>query len=135
GVHLVALDPNRPPAAGIPTVGATNWTGGRQAAEHLTALGHARVAAIGGTAHQQYSQARLDGFRSALAARGLGTGAVPVRYGNWNRAHATEAARRLLDDPTAPTAVFACSALLALGAFQDLDSPPLRPPGAPRLMA
>lgn len=128
GVHLVVLDPNRPPAAGIPTVGATNWTGGRQAGEHLTALGHTRVAAIGGTAHQQYSQARLDGFRSALAASDPGADAVPVRYGNWNRADAAGAARRLLDHPAVPTAIFACSDLMALGVFDAAAERGLRIP-------
>lgn len=118
GVHLVALDPHTPLPAGIPSVGATNWTGGRQAAEHLISLGHTRVAAIGGVAHHHYSQARLDGFRSALAAHGLDESSTElVRHGNWSRRGAAEAARELLDLPNAPTAVFACSDRMALGIF------------------
>ncbi|MFI6599213.1 LacI family DNA-binding transcriptional regulator [Nonomuraea sp. NPDC050536] len=117
GIHLVALDPHRPLSTGIPTVGATNWTGGRQAAEHLIALGHTRIAAIGGVPHHHYSQARLDGFRSALAVHGLGDGTELVRYGNWGRTEAAAAVVELLDLPNAPTAVFACSDHMALGVF------------------
>lgn len=117
GVPLVALEPHRPVATGIPTIGATDWTGGRQAAEHLLALGHTRVGVIGGVPHHHYSQARLDGFRSALAAQGLAHGAELVRHGNWNRAEAAAAAVELLDLPDPPTAVFACSDHMALGVF------------------
>ncbi|MFJ1707033.1 LacI family DNA-binding transcriptional regulator [Kitasatospora sp. NPDC088346] len=117
GVHLVALDPDRPPPDDVPTVGATNWTGGRQAAEHLIALGHTRIAAVGGAPHHHYGQARLDGFRSALAAHGLRGAAELERHGHWSRTRAADAVRELLALPEPPTAVFACSDHMALGVF------------------
>ncbi|MYS82072.1 LacI family DNA-binding transcriptional regulator [Embleya scabrispora] len=129
GVRMVALDPHRPLSAGIPTVGATNWTGGRQAAEHLITLGHTRIAAIGGVSHHHYSQARLDGFRSALVAHGLDKSAAElVRHGNWSRRGAAEVARELLELPNAPTAVFACSDRMALGVFDVAAERGLRAP-------
>lgn len=128
GVRLVALDPHRPLSSGIPTVGATNWTGGRQATEHLVALGHTRIAAIAGTAHHHYSQARVDGFRSALATHGLANSAELVRHGNWNRSEGAAAAAELLDLPDPPTAVFACSDHMALGVFDAAAERGLRIP-------
>lgn len=117
GVQVVALDPHKPISGAIPTVGASHWTGGRQAAEHLIALGHERFAIIAGTARHQYSQARVDGFRSALVAHGLAGDRLAVGYGDWRRSGAAEAARVLLDQPDRPTAIFACSDRMALGVF------------------
>jgi DNA-binding LacI/PurR family transcriptional regulator len=71
GMTLVVLDPGVEPAQQLPSVGTTNWSGGRCAVEHLLALGHERIGAIGGRAHQLNSRARLDGYRSALTAAGV----------------------------------------------------------------
>jgi LacI family transcriptional regulator len=128
GIELVALDPYQPISGAIPTVGASHWTGGRQAAEHLIALGHERFAVVAGTPRHQYSQARVDGFRSALASRGLASDTLPVGYGDWRRTEAAEAARVLLDHPDRPTAVFACSDRMALGVFDAAAERGLRIP-------
>ncbi len=129
GVQLVALDPHKPISGAIPTVGASHWTGGRQAAEHLIALGHGRFAVVAGTPRHQYSQARVDGFRSALIAHGLAGDTLEVGYGDWRRSGAAEAARALLDQPDRPTAIFACSDRMALGVFDAAVERGLRVPG------
>ena len=66
-VPVVLVDPMTRPPATVASVGVTNWEGGRSAAEHLLALGHRRLAAVGGDRAHLYSQARLDGFRSGVA--------------------------------------------------------------------
>src|SRR5882762_7561354 len=96
GVRLVALDPGIDVGPGIATVGATNWAGGYSATEHLIRLGHERIAAIAGVAAHRYSQARIDGYRSALAE---------------------QQAVRLLQLRHRPTAIFACSDRMALGVY------------------
>jgi LacI family transcriptional regulator len=128
GVDLVALDPHQPISRAVPTVGASHWTGGRQAAEHLIGLGHERFAVVAGTPRHQYSQARVDGFRSALASHGLASDQLAVGYGDWRRTKAAEAARALLDLRDRPTAIFACSDRMALGVFDAAAERRLRIP-------
>ncbi|HEY3716557.1 MAG TPA: substrate-binding domain-containing protein [Jatrophihabitantaceae bacterium] len=117
GVRLVALDPGIDVGPGIATVGATNWAGGYSATEHLIRLGHERIAAIAGLAAHRYSQARIDGYRSALAAAGLVARPELVRHGDWSRALAERQAARLLQLRHRPTAIFACSDRMALGVY------------------
>lgn len=128
GIQIVALDPHKPISGAIPTVGASHWTGGRQAADHLIALGHERFAVVAGTPRHQYSQARVDGFRSSLATHGLHGDALAVGYGDWRRSAAAAAARTLLDQPERPTAIFACSDRMALGVFDAAAERGLRVP-------
>lgn len=117
GVRLVALDPGTDVGPGIATVGTTNWAGGYSATEHLIRLGHERIAAIAGVAAHRYSQARIDGYRSALAAARLPARAELVRHGDWNRTLAARQASRLLQLRQPPTAIFACSDRMALGVY------------------
>jgi DNA-binding LacI/PurR family transcriptional regulator len=116
GVPVVLIDPMSRPPADVPSVGVTNWEGGRSAAEHLLGLGHRRLAAIGGQPAHLYSRARLDGFCSAVGAR-AGAGPVAIAHGDWRRERATVAALELLQRPERPTAVFACSDLMATGVY------------------
>ncbi|MDH2444049.1 substrate-binding domain-containing protein [Amnibacterium sp. CER49] len=116
GVPLVLIDPMSRPPSDVASVGVTNWDGGRVAAEHLLALGHRRFAAIGGTRGHRYSRARLDGFQSAVQQ--AGGGPVLVEHADWRREPAALVAEALLDVPDRPTAVFACSDLMAIGVYE-----------------
>jgi DNA-binding LacI/PurR family transcriptional regulator len=116
GLPVVMVDPMSQPHVAVPAVGATNWDGGRSAAEHLIALGHADVGIIGGARLHQYSQARIDGFRTAFESAGLPR---PGRlaHGDWDRARAHDEAKRMLAPANRPTAIFACSDVMALGVY------------------
>lgn len=117
GVPLVLIDPMSTPPPDFASVGVTNWEGGRSAAEHLLALGHRRFGVIGGARSHLYSKARIDGFRSAVSHAG---GSIPTRFiahGNWDRASGRAESFELLDSPERPTAMFACSDLMALGIY------------------
>jgi LacI family transcriptional regulator len=105
---------SRPPAS-VPSVGVTNWEGGRTAAEHLLSLGHRRFAAIGGEPSHLYSRARLDGFASGVTSGGAP--APAVGHGDWRREDAAAVALELLQGPERPTAVFACSDLMGMGVY------------------
>ncbi|WP_170063477.1 LacI family DNA-binding transcriptional regulator [Rathayibacter tritici] len=123
---VVVVDPSTRPPADVASVGATNWDGGRMAAEHLLAAGHTRFGVLGGTRTQLYSSARIDGFTSALRAAGV---AEPrVAYCDWDRELAREAAQAMLAEPDAPSAVFACSDVMALGVYEAADDAGLRIP-------
>lgn len=118
GIAVVLLDPGADPTPGIATVGATNWAGGYSATEFLLGLGHRRIGVIGGLSSHLYSQARLDGYRSALAAAGERIAPELVRDADWTRTGAFAQATRLLALRRPPTAIFACSDRMALGVYE-----------------
>lgn len=116
-VPIVLLDPVSQPPSTVASVGAANWAGGRAAAEHLLSLGHRRFAVLAGRRTHLYSQARIDGFRSAVTQAGLELPDHRVAHTDWKRASAAEQATELLRATPAPTAVFACSDTMALGVY------------------
>ena len=128
GVRVVLLDPVTQPPASVASVGATNWTGGRAAAEHLISLGHERLAVVGGRRGHLYSQARIDGFRSAADEAGVPLPDSSVVHSDWRRSGAARSAAGLLDRDDPPTAVFACSDTMAFGVVDAAESSGLRVP-------
>jgi len=115
-VPFVVIDPGAEPPPEVPSVGATNWKGGYSAAEHLVELGHRSIAVIGGGTDLA-SRARVDGFRSALAAHQCEFDETLLVHADWSRTRATAAARRILTRSDRPTAVFACSDRMASGVY------------------
>lgn len=105
---------------GIATVNVDNETGVIQALDHLVAFGHQQIALIAGRPLGDI-EARRAAFRSFMATHGL---ALPDRYlvPVRNDAGSGAAAMRILlglDDP--PTAVFATTDVLAMGALHAAD--------------
>lgn len=127
-VPVVLLDPLRQPPSSVASVGAANWAGGRTAAEHLLGLGHRRLAVLGGQRDHLYSQARIDGFRSAVTQAGLDLPDDRVAHTGWRREEAAEGALGLLRGTPAPTALFACSDTVALGVYDAAAALDLRIP-------
>ncbi|RRS01594.1 LacI family DNA-binding transcriptional regulator [Glycomyces terrestris] len=124
-VPVVLLDPVAPPPSTVASVGAANWAGGRAAAEHLLGLGHERLAVLGADRRHLFTQARVDGFRSAAAQAGRD---VEVRYIEWTATGAADAAAALLAGPDRPTAVFACTDNIAVGVYDAAEALGLRLP-------
>ena len=116
-VPFVVIDPGAEPPPDVPSVGATNWKGGYTAAEHLVGLGHERIAVIGGSVETLASRARIDGFKSALAAHGVEFRPEYERYAQWSRTTSEIVSRELLALPERPTAIFACSDRMASGLY------------------
>jgi LacI family transcriptional regulator len=117
-IPLVIVDPANTPPPDIPSVGATNWTGGLAATEHLLSLGHRRIGVITGPADYLCSLARLDGYRSALERAGLGADIPPVKYGDFRHEGGFARAVELLSLANRPTAIFAGSDQQAFGVYQ-----------------
>lgn len=115
GLPVVVVDRMNPPPAGVVSIGATNWAGGRAAAEHLIALGHTRIAYVGGLADADCNQARFHGFLSAVSAHGLPAPDELIMHGTFRKGFGEEAAQRLLDLPDPPTAMFCGNDRIALG--------------------
>ena len=94
----------------------------RRATEHLVGLGHRDIAHIG--LHPQFEgdfhipSQRRHGFEAALADAGLPARADLFAAADFTMAGGHDAARRLLRDAaTRPTAVFAASDEMAIGAM------------------
>lgn len=96
-----------------------NEAGGRMVAELLAQRGHERVAFVGHaqTVHDYVSQseARLQGFRTGLAAAGIALEAGDARRVEHSFAAAQAAATDLLTGDAPPTAIFAYDDMLAGG--------------------
>lgn len=119
------------PRSGFSLVTVDDEEGGRAAAEYLVGRGHTRCAFlgeefVGGTAGEEFvttqAEHRLRGFRKGLTEAGLGLPATHVVNSRHSVAHAREAMRQLLQIDPAPTAVFAHSDLLAVGALKEARS-------------
>ncbi|MWA15191.1 LacI family DNA-binding transcriptional regulator [Streptomyces sp. BA2] len=128
GVPLVVIDPAGSPATEAPTVGATNWAGGMAATEHLLGLGHRRIGFIEGPPRLLCSRARLDGYRAALDVAGVPVDDELIVPGDFYHASGFTGCNQLLDLADPPTAVFASSDQMALGAIEALRRRGLRVP-------
>ncbi|MFE9746994.1 LacI family DNA-binding transcriptional regulator [Saccharothrix saharensis] len=116
-IPLVALDPSGEPLHAIPSVGATNWSGGIAAARHLLDLGHRRIGVVGGPPDSLGARARLEGCRAALDAAGVRLDDRLVRTGEFTFEQGRELGRELLERPDRPTAVLCGNDLQALGVY------------------
>ncbi|MFG2133267.1 LacI family DNA-binding transcriptional regulator [Streptomyces sp. NPDC048751] len=128
GVPLVVVDPTGSPDLDAPTVGAANWSGGLTATEHLLSLGHRRIGLIAGPPRLLCSRARFDGYRAALEAAGIPVDASLVVPGDFHPESGFTGCNTLLDLPEPPTALFAASDQMALGAIEALRRRGLRVP-------
>jgi LacI family transcriptional regulator, xylobiose transport system transcriptional regulator len=117
-IPFVVVDPAGEPAAGVPSVGATNWNGGLTATRHLIELGHARIGMIGGPPDMLCSRARVDGYRAALETAGLEVDPELIRWGTFHVEAGYERGSELLELPDPPTAIFAGSDIQAFGTYE-----------------
>ncbi|MEU5265782.1 LacI family DNA-binding transcriptional regulator [Amycolatopsis sp. NPDC021455] len=128
GLPLVVIDPLNPPRAEVTSVGATNWSGGVTATEHLLSLGHRRIAFAGGPLEASCSQARLHGYRAALENAGVPFDPDLVRHGEFDHPDGLAMGERLLALAEPPTAVFAANDATALGVLEAARRRGLRVP-------
>ena len=111
---------------GYSTVGADAAGGAQLATEHLLEHGHRDIAYIEGPLHPLVGDQRRLGWERALAGAGIAP-AQPVET-EWSRHGGAVAARMLMERPQQPTAIFAGSDLMAIGALQALHGLGLRVP-------
>lgn len=119
-IPFVVVDHRGELGPDVPSVGATNWLGGRLATEHLLSLGHRRIAIIGGDATLPCSRDRIAGYRAALEDAGAPVDPVLIRPGMFAHQTGYEQTIALLDLPEPPTAIFAGSDAQAMGVYAAL---------------
>jgi DNA-binding LacI/PurR family transcriptional regulator len=99
----------------IPQVSADFRYAGVLAAQHLLGLGHRELAIIVDVPQQTL---RLEGFRSALNEAGITLSQTMIQQGHSTLESGYAATKRLLASTTRPTAIFATTDWMALGAIE-----------------
>ncbi|MGI5282278.1 LacI family DNA-binding transcriptional regulator [Nonomuraea polychroma] len=117
-IPLVMLDPSGDPGHRVPSVGASNWSGGLWATRHLLELGHRRIGIITGPDYALSSRARLDGYRAALDTAGVPVDPGLICQGDFLAEGGLAQAHRLLRLPDPPTAIFTCNDGEAMGVYR-----------------
>jgi DNA-binding LacI/PurR family transcriptional regulator len=121
------------PVPGFSRVGVDDRTGAVMAVRHLVLLGHRDIVMISGEPEDPVGRtttaARRAGFAAALAEAGIGAGADRVVPEPWGVTGGMRAVEQLLARRTLPTAIFAESDEMALGALQVLRRAGLDVPG------
>jgi DNA-binding LacI/PurR family transcriptional regulator len=104
------------------SVHTDDYSGGRLAAEHLLARGHARLAYVGERQRSHLylspSERRLQGFQDTLTSAGHPMAEGCIRLSNHGSAAAYAQASQLLLAAHPPTAVFAHDDTLAAGVLR-----------------
>jgi LacI family transcriptional regulator len=118
GMPVVAINRSLPADAPLSAVWFDHRAGGQQATEHLVALGHRRIAHIGGPANRLTGVQRRQGYEAALAAGGLSLDPALVAEGDYSFASGEALMRQLW--PERPTAIFVAGDVMALGALRAL---------------
>lgn len=119
-IPFVVIDHRGELGPDVPSVGATNWLGGRLATEHLLSLGHRRIAIISGEATLPCSRDRIAGYRTALEDAGIVVDPALIRPGRFVQQTGYEQTCALLDLAEPPTAIFAGSDEQAMGVYSAL---------------
>jgi LacI family transcriptional regulator len=99
-------------------VASDNVGGARLAVRHLHGLGHRRIATIAGPQDSKPGIDRLLGFHAELQALGIESISQYERIGDWYSESGEQSMQALLALPEPPTAVFAASDLMAVGAMK-----------------
>lgn len=110
-------------------VGIDNYQAAFEATDHLLSLGHRRVGLlVGPRSGILRARRRYDGYVAALLARGIACDPSLVIERRPSMLNGKEGMTRLLHLPEPPTAVFAASDFLAIGALAAVRDADLRVP-------
>jgi LacI family transcriptional regulator len=113
--NVVLLDEDIPNVS-VPKVFVENEQGAYRATRHLIDRGHRVIGYLGGPLGLLSSEERYAGFQRAMGEAGLSTAEGHVRRGSFSPDFARLAVLDILRTVAPPTAIFASSDYLALGA-------------------
>ncbi len=105
-----------------------NYAGSSEAVEHLIRHGHRRIAIIQGLPGTYTNNERLRGYRDALDRHDIPFDESLVVGGDFREENGYMETKLLLTSSEPPTAIFATSDLITLGALKALDEEGLEIP-------
>lgn len=118
----------------VDQVGVNNQAAMAALVDHLTTRGHERIMLVSGDLRVSSLRERYDGFRAAMRERGFQVPAALLCEGTVTAAATFDAVQTLLRASSRngerPTAILACSTLLAAGALRAVQHEGLRVPGS-----
>jgi LacI family transcriptional regulator len=126
-IPMVFLDTGDP-ANGISNILVDYTAGVDDAVEHITSLGHTRIAFIGGPMDLASARTRRHALLASLKRKGLVSDKSLIEIGNHRIDGGREAMERLLTLQERPTAIIASNDLTAIGAIGALHRHNLRVP-------
>lgn len=110
-------------------VASENRASAASAVDHLVGLGHRRIATIAGPSNMLAGADRLEGFLARATELGIAVPGAYLERGDFFHASGLEAMKRLLALEEPPTAVFAASDEMAIGALRAALDAGLSVPG------
>jgi DNA-binding LacI/PurR family transcriptional regulator len=102
----------------VSCISIDNFNAGIDAVEYLIKLGHTRIATITGALKTQVAIDRLNGYLTALEKHKIEERKDYIKYGDFGRESARGLTKELIKMKTPPTAIFAASDEMAVGAIQ-----------------
>ncbi|TQK50172.1 LacI family transcriptional regulator/LacI family xylobiose transport system transcriptional regulator [Streptomyces sp. SLBN-118] len=118
GIPAVLVDATDHSDDALPSVTATSRHGALTAAQHLTGLGHRRIAVIGGPSGSHFAGSLVAGYREALTVAHIPYDPFLVRFGGFRQEEGHRHAWSLLRARTPPTAILTGSTTQALGVYK-----------------
>ncbi len=112
----------------VDSVVVNNYKGAYEAIEHLILAGHERIAIIQGLVGTSTNDARVKGYRDALAANDIVVDGSMIVGGDFRQETGYMETKLLLNLDEPPTAIFLTSDLISLGALQAIDEEELSVP-------
>jgi LacI family transcriptional regulator len=102
----------------LPSATADDHAGARLAVEHLAALGHSRIAHLGGPQEVSTGHSRYEGFVAGMEEAGLEIDSELVRFGvAFTEPEGERLCAELVAGSARPTAIVAGNDLMALGCY------------------
>ncbi|MDP2910876.1 MAG: LacI family DNA-binding transcriptional regulator [Candidatus Omnitrophota bacterium] len=102
----------------VSCISIDNFNAAVDAVNYLVKLGHSRIATITGALKTQVAIDRLNGYLTALERNKIEKRKEYVKYGDFGRESARMLTKELIRMKTPPTAIFAASDEMAVGAIQ-----------------
>ncbi|MGM0877476.1 MAG: LacI family DNA-binding transcriptional regulator [Bacillota bacterium] len=114
----VALLAREVPSLAVNTVVVNDFLGAFEATSYLIKLGHQKIAMVTEDIYFPVTKSRLDGYKQALEQADINYNENLVTINNTGFTDALDSTVKLLNLPEPPTAIFASTEPLAIGAMQ-----------------
>lgn len=127
GVSVVTVD-RYFPELNISSVVSDNFNGSMQAVDHFCRLGHKKIAFIQGIPDSSVNKERIRGYKEGLRSKNIPINDSYIVGDNFGEQNGYIGTKILLSCHDRPTAIFATSNLISLGAMRAITEENLRIP-------